>query len=56
MWIQTKSYLITKIEYTDFNDNVTVLEIRKADTVTNLPDNLFTFQPGQNMQVVDLRM
>ncbi len=56
MWIQTRSYLITKIEYTDFNDNVSVLEIRKADTTTNLPDNLFTFVPGRDMQVVDLRM
>ena len=56
MWIQTRSYLITKIEYTDFNDNVSVLEIRKADTNTNLPDNLFTFVPGRDMQVVDLRM
>jgi outer membrane lipoprotein carrier protein len=56
MWIQTSSYLIAKIEYTDFNDNVSVLEIRKADTTTNLPDNFFIFEPGQDMQVVDLRM
>jgi len=56
MWVHTKSYLIARIEYTDFNDNVSVFEIRKADTATPLSDNLFTFEPGKDMQVVDLRM
>jgi chaperone LolA len=56
MWIHTKSYLIAKIEYTDFNDNISVFEIRKADTATPLSDHLFIFEPGQDMQVVDLRM
>jgi outer membrane lipoprotein-sorting protein len=56
MWINTRTYLIAKIEYTDFNDNVSVFEIRKADTSTPLADNLFTFVPGPDMQVVDLRM
>jgi outer membrane lipoprotein carrier protein len=56
MWIHTKSYIISKMEYTDFNNNVSLFEIRKADTVTKLPDSLFIFVPTADMQVVDLRM
>jgi len=56
IWVHTKSYIISKIEYIDFNNNVTVFEIRKADTTTVLSDSLFLFEPGSEMQVVDLRM
>jgi outer membrane lipoprotein carrier protein len=56
MWIHPKSYIISKIEYTDFNTNVSTFEIRKADITTVLPDSLFIFEPGSDMQVVDLRM
>jgi outer membrane lipoprotein carrier protein len=56
MWVNTKTYIIAKIEYSDFNDNVSIFEIRRADTATVLPDSLFVFKPAAGMQVVDLRL
>ena len=56
MRVHAKSYIISRIEYTDFNNNISILEIRQADTTINLPDSLFIFKPAPEMQVVDLRM
>jgi outer membrane lipoprotein carrier protein len=55
MWVHTKSYLISRIEFTDFNNNISILEIRQVDSKTVLADSLFIFVPTPEMQVVDLR-
>ena len=56
IWVDSKSYIITKIEYLDFNENTSIFEVRQIDTEKKLPDGLFTFQIKEGMDVVDLRM
>ena len=56
IWVDTDSYLISKIEYTDLNDNTSAFEINKINTKKELPDALFTFTPPQGSEVIDLRM
>jgi chaperone LolA len=56
IWVDTDSYLISKIEYTDLNDNTSAFEISKINTKKELPDALFTFTPPQGSEVIDLRM
>jgi outer membrane lipoprotein-sorting protein len=55
MWVHVKSYFISRIEFTDFNNNISILEIRQVDTKTELSDSLFIFTPTPEMQIVDLR-
>ncbi len=56
IWVKDKEYLISKIEYTDFNNNVSTFEISKVDIKKNLPDSMFQFTPPEGAEVVDLRM
>ncbi len=56
IWVNQDTYLIKRIEYTDFNDSVTDLTIRKIDTQSSLSDDLFTFQAKEGVEVVDLRL
>jgi len=56
IWVNQDSYIISKIEYTDFNDNVSTFEVNKVNTEQNLPDGLFKLQIKEGMEVVDLRM
>ena len=39
IWVNTKSYIISKIEYTDYKDNLSSFEISKIDTETKLMEN-----------------
>jgi len=56
IWVDTDSYLISKIEYTDLNDNTSAFEIYKIDTKKELPDSFFSYTPPQGSEVIDLRM
>jgi chaperone LolA len=56
IWVNSDSYIITKIEYTDFNDNISYFEIKRVDIDTELANTLFQFEIGNNVEVVDLRM
>jgi chaperone LolA len=56
VWVSQDSYLISKIEYTDFNDNISSFEVRKVDIETEIPESTFTFKIDDTMDVVDLRM
>ena len=56
IWVNTKSYMISTIEYQDFNENVFKFEVQQVDTQTTLPDNLFRFDIKEGMEIVDLRM
>ena len=56
IWVDTKSYLISNIEYEDFNENISGFEVQQVDTRTELPDELFRFEIKEGMEVVDLRM
>jgi outer membrane lipoprotein carrier protein len=56
IWVDEDEYIIHKIEYTDFNDNVSMFEVQKVDIEKKLPDGLFKFRIKEGMEVVDLRM
>jgi chaperone LolA len=56
IWVNTKSYMISMIEYQDFNENVFTFEVQQVDTQTTLPDDLFRFEIKEGMEIVDLRM
>ena len=56
IWVNCDSYLISKIEYTDFNDNTSTFAIQKIDIEKILPDSFFNFQVPEGVEVVDLRM
>lgn len=56
IWVNCDSYLISKVEYTDFNDNTSTFAIQKIDIEKVLPDSFFNFQIPEGVEVVDLRM
>lgn len=56
IWVNTETYLISKIEYTDFNENTSTFAIQKIDIEKVLPDSLFNFQVPEGVEVVDLRI
>ena len=56
IWVDEDDYIIHKIEYMDFNDNVSIFEVQKVGIEKKLPDGLFKFRIREGMEVVDLRI
>ncbi len=56
IWVNSDSYLISKIEYTDFNENTSIFAIRKIDIKKDLQESLFKFEIPEGVETVDLRM
>ena len=56
IWVNTDSYMISKVEYTDFNDNISYFEVKKVDIDTKLDDSLFQLKIEKGVDVIDLRM
>jgi len=56
LWVNSDNYLISKIEYMDFNDNTSSFAIEKIDTNTKLKDSFFKFDIPAGVEIVDLRM
>jgi outer membrane lipoprotein-sorting protein len=56
IWVNSDNYLISKIEYNDFNDNTSSFAIEKIDIDTNLKESFFKFAIPEGVEVVDLRM
>jgi chaperone LolA len=56
IWVNSDNYLISKIEYTDFNENTSTFAIKKIDIKKDLPDSYFNFKIPEGVEVVDLRM
>ncbi|MCB0281402.1 MAG: outer membrane lipoprotein carrier protein LolA [Calditrichae bacterium] len=55
IWVSDDEWLINKIETTDLNDNTSTFEISDLKIDKGLSDSLFSFQPGEGDQVVDMR-
>jgi len=55
LWVLNDEWHVVKLETTDLNDNQTVFEIKDIDPKTDLSESLFSFQPDESMQVVDMR-
>jgi len=56
IWVNSDTYLISKIEYTDFNENTSIFAIQKVDIKKDLKDSFFKFKIPEGVEVVDLRM
>ena len=56
IWINAKSYIISKIEYTDYKQNISSFEIKRIDIDTKLQDSQFIYQAGEGVKIVDVRM
>lgn len=56
IWVDADNYLISKIEYTDFNENVSTFAIKKVDIKVSLPDKMFRFDVPDGVESVDLRL
>ena len=56
IWVNSDDYLISKIEYTDFNDNSSLFSIQKVDIKTDLKESFFKFKIPEGVEIVDLRI
>ena len=56
IWVNSDNYLISKIEYTDFNDNISTFAIQKIDIKKDLKESFFIFKVPEGVEIVDLRM
>lgn len=56
IWVNSDNYLISKIEYTDFNDNTSLFAIEKVDIKKDLKESFFNFKIPEGVEIVDLRM
>jgi chaperone LolA len=56
LWVNSDTYLISKIEYMDFNDNSSSFAIEKIDITTDLKESLFKFKAPEGVEIVDLRL
>jgi chaperone LolA len=56
LWVNSDNYLISKIEYMDFNDNSSSFAIEKIDIDTNLKESFFKFDIPAGVEIVDLRL
>ena len=56
IWVNTDTYLISKIEYTDFNENISTFAIQKINITKELPDWFFKYEAPEGAEIIDLRM
>lgn len=54
LWVESKTYLIRKIEYFDINDNHISLLFNQISPNVKISDNKFSFQLPQGVELVDL--
>jgi len=55
LWVDKSESLVSRMETTDLNGNNTIFDITSVNSKTELPDTLFSFQPQDGVDVVDMR-
>jgi len=55
LWVDASSWLTTKVEQIDINENISTYIVRNVQEDIELPPSLFKFSPTGDMEVVDLR-
>lgn len=55
IWVENKSWKITRVIYTDYNENETEYEIEKIFFDKDFPDYFFNYIPPEGSEVVDVR-
>lgn len=53
--ISVKNDMIDKVDITDFNDMNFIFELSSIEINLNLSDELFSFNPTEGVEIVDLR-
>ncbi|MBN2356728.1 outer membrane lipoprotein carrier protein LolA [candidate division KSB1 bacterium] len=56
VWVDKKTYLMTKIVQTDINENTSTYEVNDVDTNAKLTDASFQLTPPSGYEVVDMRV
>ncbi len=54
-WVDSKSFLLTKVQQLDINDNSTAYEVENVKLDVVLKDAIFTFTAPEGYEVIDLR-
>lgn len=55
VWVQEKTWYVSKILYIDYNGNETEYDIERIEIDIPVPDSTFEFQPPEGSEIVDLR-
>lgn len=55
IWVDTKTWLMLKVEQTDINENLTTYMISDIDFATGLSEKLFKLKIPEDYEVIDLR-
>lgn len=55
IWVPSDTWIVQKAEYADLEGNQITYEFRQIATDQKLDAALFSFQPGEGMDVIDLR-
>ncbi len=55
LWVDKRTYWMTKIVQIDINDNTSTYEVRNIDVNAKLTDAMFQLKPPSGYQVVDMR-
>ncbi len=55
LWVEDDEWIVHKIETIDLNGNSSIFEIYNMDTKKKLSEDLFTYAPGDGIEVIDLR-
>lgn len=55
VWVDKKTFVALQIEQRDLNDNITIYRLQNLALNAKLGDQLFTFTPPNEAEVIDLR-
>lgn len=54
-WVRDNSWELSRVIYTDYNENETEFLIEKMEFNPDIETSVFTFHPPEGIQVIDLR-
>jgi outer membrane lipoprotein carrier protein len=55
LWVDDTKWIVRVAEIIDLNDNKTTYHVRDIQMNTGLDMSLFTYQPPENIEIIDLR-
>jgi outer membrane lipoprotein-sorting protein len=55
IWVQEGDWLVRRVEMLDVHGKQTTYQVHSFKTNSGVADSLFTFQPPDGVEVVDLR-
>jgi outer membrane lipoprotein carrier protein len=55
VWVDRRKWVVRRVEYRNINDDVTTYDLWDIEVNRKLAPGLFTFEPPEGVEVVDLR-